>query len=305
MLTKFWEGLGSKFAEQWVATVFAPAFAFWLGGLLAWTWRFGLSSLTKWWDSLSSVEQVAVLAGILLLIAASAAIMGRFELPLLRLLEGYWPQRLNFLYRWLVTHQRNHYYSLEQRWQTLAAKELSKLSATERIEYVQLDYQLHTFPPDTADIMPTALGNRLRAAETWPHAKYGLDATISWPRLWLLLPEEARQDLTQTRAALDSNVRLIAWSTLFLMWTFWAWWAVPISLLAIFLTYRATVNTAEAYGDLLESVFDVYRTSLYNALRWPLPKTPKEERGVGSQVTEYLWRGSEQETPLFEDLDKE
>jgi hypothetical protein len=37
---------------------------------------------------------------------------------------------------------------------------------------------------------------------------------------------------------------------------------------------------------------DLYRPLLCQALRWPLPTNPQEERELGKALTEYLWRGS-------------
>jgi len=47
---------------------------------------------------------------------------------------------------------------------------------------------MHT-PAESDRHMPTKLGNILRAAELRSKDKYGLDAVICWPRLWLLLPD--------------------------------------------------------------------------------------------------------------------
>ena len=40
--------------------------------------------------------------------------------------------------------------------------------------------------------------------------------------------------------------------------------------------------------------------SFYKALRWPLPKNPAEEHKIGQELTKYLWRGSNQNSPNFE-----
>jgi hypothetical protein len=55
------------------------------------------------------------------------------------------------------------------------------------------------------------------------------------------------------------------------------------------------------YADLLESVYDVHRMVLYQALRWPLPDNPETEWQSGQQVSNYLWRGSRQNQPTFTD----
>jgi hypothetical protein len=65
------------------------------------------------------------------------------------------------------------------------------------------------------------------------------------------------------------------------------------------LAYRWMVQAARTYGDLIEAAFDLYRLQLYQALRWPLPSTPKEELAGGQALTEYLWHGSDQGYPTF------
>ena len=56
--------------------------------------------------------------------------------------------------------------------------------------------------------------------------------------------------------------------------------------------------SAAVFGDLLEATFDVHRRLLYEALQWPQPRTPAEERASGRrkrELTEYLsFRGSDE-----------
>ena len=42
----------------------------------------------------------------------------------------------------------------------------------------------------------------MRAAELRPLSRYGQDAVICWPRLWLLLPDASRHDITTARGSL-------------------------------------------------------------------------------------------------------
>lgn len=186
-------------------------------------------------------------------------------------------QRNNLLKRW------KHLHKLQQ---------TQPLSALDRANYVRADLALRQFPSLEEDLLSTRLGNILRAAERRPYDRYGLDAIICWPRLWLLLPDSARQELQAARAELNNGVRIWAWSILFLVWTIWAWWAIPAAIVSAVLAYGWILDSAIVYGDLIESVFDLYRSSLYQSLRFPLPTNPAAERAIGLQVTEYLFRGS-------------
>jgi hypothetical protein len=101
-----------------------------------------------------------------------------------------------------------------------------------------------------------------------------------------------RTDLTEARSSLDRLVELWFWGLLFLLWTSWTAWALFIGLLWMILIYGMALQAAMAYGDLLESAFDLYRLSLYEAMGWPRPTNNEEEKVLGSQLTEFLWRGT-------------
>ncbi len=305
MITKFWEGLGDKLADKWVASVLAPAFAFWAGGLLAWIYRFGWVQLEKQFNQLSSIAQGALLIGGLLGIAASSVIVQRLDLPVLRLLEGYWPGWLNRLRTWAIHLQSTRRDQAAERWQQLAAKKhLGKLNPQEQEEYVRLDLQLMRSPPQSDQRMPTRLGNILRAAENRPLDKYGLNTIICWPRLWLLLPDGTKNELSEARTSLDTAVRTLLWGVLFLIWTIWAWWAIPVGLVVAVWAYRWTLSAAEVYGDLLVSAFDLHRTLLYETLRWPLPKQTAVEKTQGEQLSQYLFRGTLPRPIWFQNSEK-
>lgn len=299
MLGKFLEGFGGKMAESWVAAIMTPAFAFWAGALGAHVWRFGSVNLRSWFNQQPQLTQIAMLIGGLLVVATSGVIVQRFDLSALRLLEGYWPTQLRTLSRWLIARQTAKLDRAQARFDELANKGWQNINGDERSEYLALDWRLMLVPPTEDRRLPTRLGNAMRAAELRPFTKYGLDSVVCWPRLWLLLPDSVKTDLTEARSVLDSAARLWVWSLLFVIWTIWAWWAAPVGLLCAFFAYRWGVDAAEVYGSLLDSTFDLHRTLLYRSLRWPLPLNPADERKLGEQLTSYLWRGSEKSSPLF------
>ncbi|MBW4661058.1 MAG: hypothetical protein KME15_20475 [Drouetiella hepatica Uher 2000/2452] len=305
MSAKFLEGLGGKLAEQWVATLLTPAFVFWAGGFAAGIQCYGWISFTAWFTNQPEPLQIALLVGGFCLIAASAFVIQRFDLVVLRFLEGYWHPWLRSPRRWLIKRQAARIRKMGDRFQTLASLEPTQRTAELIDEYVQLDWQLMHTPLRPDRLMPTRLGNVLRAAELRPLEKYGLDAVICWPRLWLLLPDGVKKDLQEARADLNTAARVWLWSLLFMGWSLifwcpWSWWTALVGLAsALFAYYAWMLEAAGTYADLLESTFDLYRPLLYQSLRWALPTNPLEERKLGEALTEYLWRGSDAAYPIF------
>jgi hypothetical protein len=307
MLPKFLESLGENIAKEWLGKVLFPALVFWLGGLLAVCSnpKFGWKVVEPFVGDGKNVATFPLNQLILglLVIAVSAAIVQRLELAVLRCLEGYWVPLLNPVRRWLVgrietagSKAKQERQQLFDRYASLTSEEMDKL--------VRLDWQRKQTPKQSDRLMPTRLGNILRAAERRPLEKYGLETVICFPRLWLLLPAEVKAELSEARSRLNSMVRIWMWSVLFLGWGYYSLWAIAVALGAAWFAYGWMLDAAAVYGDLLESVFDLYRTLLYKSLRLPLPKNPTEELLSGKALTDYLWRGFVEPEPIFEDLDK-
>jgi hypothetical protein len=310
VLTDFWTGLGGKLAERWITLVFSPAFAFWAGGLAAWVWRYGrpLVSTGGWkalldrWAALLQglpvIAQAALVVGVLLVIVVSNLIVQRLSVSVLRLLEGYWPRWLGWLRRPLVRYRSSKIDRDNDRLRQLMARGVSSLTATELADFLRLDRQRRSSPAPKRR-MPTRLGNILRASEDRPGDYYGLDAVVCWPQLWLLLPDAAKQEVSAARASLNATVQLWLWAVLFIGWTVWAWWALPLGILVATGSYTRMLGAATIYAELVEGCYHVHRRLLYEALRWPLPVTPAEEPQRGEEMTAYLWRGSKETTPTF------
>jgi hypothetical protein len=91
MLPKFLESLGDTLAKEWVAKVFTPTFVFWFGGLLFWAFhsQANWNTLEQGLNQKTLVQPLTTSIAALLVIATSAIAVQQFELPVLRLLEGY------------------------------------------------------------------------------------------------------------------------------------------------------------------------------------------------------------------------
>jgi hypothetical protein len=278
---------GTRLGQELALRVLTPAFAFWAGGLLAlWT-----SGYVGDWPgrigTLPTAMQVVLLGAAVSLVAGSAVIAEYLTLPVLRLLEGYWPGPIARPLRRLAGRRLVR---SEERHQVLSGKayrgELDDWSPLAAVEQ-----RLHDLP-GIGSLMPTRLGNILRAAEDRPRDRYGLDPVVCWPHLWLLLDKGTQQELAQARKELDESARLWLWCLLFVGWTWWAWWAPLVTMIGCSATYYGVIlPRGRGYGLLMQATFDLYRQRIYQAVNWPFAEDPAAERVAGTELTTYLWRG--------------
>jgi len=109
---------------------------------------------------------------------------------------------------------------------------------------------------------PTWIGDRLRACHVRIDEAYGLDLNAAWPRLWLIVPDGVRTELSAARDAFSSAARLTAWAILYLVLGIWWWPAIPIAVLtattAVIKARQATGNLA----DLIEAAVDLHGRDL-------------------------------------------
>lgn len=156
-----------------------------------------------------------------------------------------------------------------------------ELSVEDFRDLVKLDRQLRRIPLLPQQRMPTRLGNVLRSAESRPARKYGLDGAVRWPQLWLVLPDSTRGEVAEARSRLNQAAAGTVWGTLLLIWTVWTWSAPVAAVIAACVCYLALLLVATSYTDLIEAAWDLHRTLLYRALRWPLPETRHQPPNTG------------------------
>lgn len=209
-------------------------------------------------------EGIALVVVALLVAALLAAMTG----TLIRAYEGYWPGRLGAAVGALG--RRHH------------RKVLTGLGARgDPAAYARIENG-YPFPSDLGQVMPTTLGNVLRNAELHPRYRYGLDAVLVWPRLFLLAPDRALAGLAAARADLELQLTVSALSLLYglvagvsAIAQGRAWWAFALlfagPMAAAWLSYVAAVAAARTYATQLKAVFDLYRLDLLERLAADLP----------------------------------
>jgi hypothetical protein len=313
MLGQFWNGLGGKLAERCIALLLSPALFFWTAGVVAWHWQRTDPSLRH--DGLAAVaghlgDQVrtlpVVVQGLLVVVpliavTLSALAAQRLTAPVVRLLSGTWPRWLDWLHKPLLERHRERIEEDTERLRPLAGLPDSALDWRQRRTYTDLNRRHLQTQQDGSRQSATRLGNILSGFEDRPRTRYGLHTEICWPRLWLLLPDATKQEVADAQRRLGVAVQTWLWGVLFVLWTPWAWWALPLGAAVCSAAYLRALGAAVFYGQLFVACFDVHRELLYKALRWPLPVSPVDEPGSGAALSHYLESGSRSPEPRFTD----
>jgi hypothetical protein len=305
VLTQLWTGVGGKLTDRVATVLFSPAFAFGVAGLLAWlssrggprSWPGAVAGLSRRAEGPVELQILGVLA-VLVAVLLAGRLVDWFVPVTLRLLEGYWPRPAAPVRRWLAGRVARRRHADHARWNAMQWPQ-GEPEPEATAELVRLDRRLRRVPLLTQQIMPTRLGNVLRASESRPARKYGIDPVVCWPHLWVLLPDVVRGEVAAARARLDAATATVLWGTLIAVWAIWSWWAVPVALVVAVSGYVAAVRAAAVFGDLVEAAWDLYRAEVYRALRWPLPQNPAEEYTAGRNLTRYLRRGGRGTSPTF------
>jgi hypothetical protein len=321
MFSTFLKEISGYFDRRFLLSAFFPVLAFAalsLGMSLA---LWGVETLVKLWQAQPVELQVLASVGALGSILFIAYLFHVFQTGLTRLYEGYW-DRMPLL-GWWGRVRRFFYQSvwdyLEGEIERLAIKidelesnvpngemvaqrkERKRKAGELRDQLGTLERQWFLFlPSERASVMPTRLGNILRASEFYPLKRYNLDSVVSWPRLQSLLPKEFAEGLRDAKANLDLLLVVTTLAGIFALgWElglgiFTARWDLfllaSLGWLLALAGYFAALQAARSYGELIKAAFDLHRWELLKALHLKLPESYQEERKLWEDVSELLYR---------------
>ena len=231
----------------------------------------------------------ALFLAVAVLVVAVAA--HPLQLPLIRLAEGYWPRWAGGLSRLAIRAQRRAFRRLTDRAQVTAAEPSPEEANAALVAAWELSLR---FPPEESALLPTALGNVLRATEWSAGAAYGADTVAWWPRLYPVLGGRMREIVDDRRTQLDVACRLSASAAVSGVVSIGilagdGWWLmvalVPLALAAV--AYRAGIAAALAYGEAVRSAFDLHRFDALAALHLPLPSDPDAEAVFNRRLSRF------------------
>lgn len=141
------------FGRRFVLGLLLPTFAFFAGvGALAAT-DLGWAQTISWWKHLGGSRQVAMAVAVAAGLVFVATVLGTQVVPATRVLEGYW--------RWAIIDKTVG--EAGRRWQRRRQARLAKDGSA--MGYLR-EY-LAFAPAELGPVLPTRLGNTLRAAESY------------------------------------------------------------------------------------------------------------------------------------------
>jgi len=157
--------------------------------------------------------------------------------------------------------------------------------------------------PEVGGLRPTALGNAEAAVADRVQRRYALDLAVTWPRLAALVPQLERIPLRRAERRVDAAVHLAAgWALAAIGMAIAAGFFPEASLLLLAgaagtlvlcaTSYVQAIERTIAHGQVVESVVDLHRLSLLDALGWRRPRDAADERALFGALSVTLTGGT-------------
>jgi hypothetical protein len=152
----------------------------------------------------------------------------------------------------------------------------------DKSKYIEANNEIKKFPIEEGEYTvkyPTRIGNLIAEYEGYPSRNYGMDPIFYWPRIWLTLNKDVREELSSQQALADSGLystaALYSSSLLYLIYASLKLLKIPctikmpeayillfIALLGILIgriIYIVSIHIQSQFGDTFKSVFDLNR----------------------------------------------
>lgn len=153
------------------------------------------------------------------------------------------------------------------------------------------------YPDKRQSVLPTRLGNVIRAFETYTTRFYGVPIIVLWPRLNAVIDSTMSQSIDSAKTSFDfmlhsaflSGILAVStaigglyWATPTPMdlWQPWLGWTLFFAFTS-FLFYKASIPRAIEWGSQVKVAFDLNRSALLKKLGYDLePSSLAEEREI-------------------------
>ena len=116
---------------------------------------------------------------------------------------------------------------------------------------------------------PTRVGDRYLATAHRIRDHNRLDLELVWPRLWAVLPEVLRGDLSAAQEAYAGTARLAGWGVLYLVLAAVWWPAVLVGLTVLLASAVRVRGCSDALAGRVEAAVDLHTRELATQLGLP------------------------------------
>ena len=236
------------------------------------------------------------IAGYAVLVFLLGALISTTSSEIYRIYEGriLWPSRVKV---WACGRQ-----------QARVSRLLKNADSATDAQYDELWYQLRIYPTNDEGqpeaTHPTQIGNILAGYEQYPYTRYGMDSVFYWPRIWLQIEKDKKEEIDNQWSVADGFLTLSAISVVGgVLWILQALAAglrisssgLPFGapgksvmgglgwLVLGFLWYKLSLPFHRENGEVFKSIFDVYRDKV-----WNLTSLKPNERETWRAVWAYL-----------------
>jgi hypothetical protein len=167
---------------------------------------------------------------------------------------------------------------------------------------------MQKFPSADNEVLPTRVGNAIRAFETYAWREYQMDSQSLWEPLWSVTPQQLRDDYDQARAGVDFCVgtivtlTLVGVATLVSVLGLWIIGKpVPLGLLLgggvapLLVTrcfYLLAVSASFTWGIAVKGIVNCGRVPMAAALGLQMPTSLEEERAMWRLVSRFVRESS-------------
>ena len=295
-MTALFEQLGAKIADRWLVNLFLPGLL-WLccavvAAQLGWSHAVDPHAMQPLTHRLAEKRTAAQAVLLVLGAFGAAAAAGLAAIGLAAILRRAWvlPDASGMVTRRLCERRRRRWDAADRIVAQHRADVLNAVDASTVV--VGPEYRDALARRDSIGLerpeRPTWIGDRWIATGIRVHRAYGLDLSVVWTRLWTVLTDVTRADITAAQLAYQESSVLISWAVLYaVLGSFWG----PALIIAAGLAVSGVLRTRDAIGtlcDLVESACDLYGRALAEQLKVPCPDlmTPQ----IGKEINALLRR---------------
>ena len=290
--------LGTKLADQWAKIVVLPGLVWMLlltaALQLGQAHAFDLGALRSWLNRQAQEPTAHALGTVLLAFAAfsgASAVGGLAADGLGRVLQRAWASSgTSHAGAYLLSVRLHRWRAADGRKRRAVARKGSqpgKSRASRRLKRAERALARLGREP----IRPTRVADGFAETVGRIATVYGLtDFQRAWPRLWAVLPDSLRSDVTEARDAYASASRTIGWGILYSLIAL-AWWpAAPLGIAIVLHGVPRARAAASALADLIETSVELHLSTLARQLGLDVQPAVRPE-STGRAITNRLAEG--------------